>query len=100
MGSLFKKSQRIVNKTMPHTWIMGERASAGIDLAGQVTGAHDDLYKPQDVEAPPAPNPAGAYIERDRIRRRISKALGQSSTIRAGSLAQPYTGAPARLLGG
>lgn len=100
MGSLIKKLGRISNKGNPHTWVMGEKASANIDLAGQLVGAHDARYQPQNVDAPPAPSDAGALIERDRMRRRVAKAMGQPSTIKAGSLAQPYTGAPARLLGG
>lgn len=99
MGFL-KKLGRVTNLGHPHTWILGKKQSSTIDLAGQAIGAYDDQYKPQDVQAPETPNPQDAYVQRDRIRRRVAKAMGQPSTIRAGTLSQPYTAAPAKLLGG
>lgn len=100
MGSFLKKATRFANKTQPHTWVMGEKASAKIDLAGQLTGAHDQYYQPETPEAAPDPMvDSQAYAERDRIRRRAKRAQGQPSTIRAGTMATPYTGQPASLLG-
>lgn len=100
MGSLIKKHARRANKLQPHTWVMGEKASADIDLAGQLVGAHDANYKPEEVEPAPSPNVDDAYIQRDRIRRMAKRAQGRDSTIRAGGTGAPYTGAPAKLLGG
>jgi hypothetical protein len=101
MGSIFRKAGRLANKMQPHTWVMGERASANMDLGGQVVGAHDKYYQPEDVA--PAPSPQvddQAYVQRDRIRRMAKRAQGQPSTVRTGSTGAPYTGAPAKLLGG
>lgn len=99
MGSPLRKLTKLANKTMPHTWIMGERASAGVDLAGQLTGAHDALYKPAAIAPAPALNTDAAYLQRDRVRRMAQRAQGQASTIRTSSTGAPYTGAPKQLLG-
>jgi hypothetical protein len=101
MGSIFKKANRLANKMQPHTWVMGEKASAGVDLGGQLVGAHDAYYQPEDIAAAPSPQVDDqAYVQRDRIRRMAKRAQGRDSTIRTGSTGAPYTGAPARLLGG
>ncbi len=101
MGSIIKKATRLGNKASPHTWVMGEKQSAQYDLGGQLTGAHDALYQPENIEPAPSPvNDAPAYQARDRVRRMARKAQGQPSTIRTGATGAPYTGAPAKLLGG
>lgn len=100
MGSPLKKLTRFANKTMPHTWVMGESASAQYDLAGQLTGAHDRLYKPKDVTPPPrADVDQSGLIERDRQRRLARRAAGRDSTVRTGPGGAPYDGAPKTLLG-
>lgn len=101
ISNLAKKGLRFGNSIMPHTWVLGKKASMGMDLGGQVAGAYDDQYKPTDIEAAPSPiNDAEAYTQRDRVRRVAKKAQGVSSTIRTGGTGAPYTGAPATLLGG
>lgn len=101
MGSVFKKAGKLANKMQPHTWVMGEEASRSVDFGGQLVGAHDDAYKPTDIEAAPSPVVDDqAYMQRDRIRRIARKAQGQQSTIRTSAASAPYTGTPAKLLGG
>lgn len=100
MGSLIKKAARLGNKASPHTWIVGSKASAKMDFGGQILGAWDRYYQPETPDAPPSPIVDNeAYVQRDRIRRMAKKAQGRDSTIRAGSLARPYTDSPASLLG-
>jgi len=101
MGSIIKKATKLGNKASPHTWVMGEKASAQYDLGGQLTGAHDERYQPEEIAAAPAPQVDDqAYVQRDRIRRMAKRAQGRDSTIRTGATGAPYTGAPAKLLGG
>jgi len=93
---------RFANKTMPHTWFMGSKESAQYDLAGQVFGAHDHLYKPEKVEPVPAIDPgADQTVERDRMRRMARRASGRDSTIRTGpqGAVAPYSAQPKSLLG-
>jgi hypothetical protein len=81
---------------------MGEKASAQFDLAGQLTGAHDHLYKPAAVEPIPTDNTDNAaLIERDRTRRMAKRAAGLDSTIRTSpsGAAALYTPQPKTLLG-
>lgn len=80
----------------------GKKTFASIDLGGQVLGQYDELYKPDAVEPAPSPLDTGgeAYTARDNIRRRAAKAQGRDSTIRTSALGAPYTGSPAKLLGG
>lgn len=107
MGSVGRKLTKFANKTMPHTWVMGEKASAQYDLAGQVFGAHDDLYKPKDAPAIPTDDGTGndaeaaALIARDRMRRMARRANGLDSTIRTSptGAAALYTAQPKQLLG-
>lgn len=100
MGSTGKKALRFANKTMPHTWVMGEQNSASIDFAGQLAGAHDHLYKPGKVEALPSPEvDAQAYTARDRIRRLARTAQGRDSTMRTDLQAAPYQPNGKRLTG-
>ena len=100
MGSVGKKLLRGANKTMPHTWVMGEQASASIDFAGQAAGAHDRLYKPRDVEAIPPPEVDNqALIARDRMRRTARAAAGRDSTVRTSPQGAPYQPTPKKLLG-
>lgn len=101
MGSSVKKAfQDPVGRLAGKAF--GKKTFSSIDLGGQILGQYDDLYKPENVPAPEsaAVIEAGAYEQRDRIRRIARKAQGQASTIRTSSTAEPYTGAPARLLGG
>lgn len=101
MGSLVKKAARLGNAVSPHTWVLGKKASMGMDFGGQVLGAYDEQYKPEDIApAPSTINDASAYTQRDRVRRIARKAQGQGSTIRTGGTGAPYTGAPSTLLGG
>lgn len=101
MGSAFKGLLRFGNAASPHTWVLGKKASAGMDFGGQAFGAYDKNYQPTDVEAAPSPTVDNtAYAARDNIRRRAAKAQGRDSTIRTSSMGAPYTGAPAKLLGG
>jgi len=101
MGSAFKGLLRLGNNVSPHTWVLGKKASAGMDLGGQAFGAYDKNYQPSDIAAAPSPvNDAGAYVARDNIRRRAARAQGLNSTIRTSATGAPYTGAPATLLGG
>jgi hypothetical protein len=103
MGSV----TRVLNKTMPHTWVMGEKKSAQFDLAGQLTGAHDHLYKPDVVQPIPTDNGAGmdteaaALVARDRARRMARRAAGLDSTIRTSpsGAAALYSPQPKSLLG-
>jgi hypothetical protein len=101
MGSVFKKAGKLAGKMQPHSWVLGEKASKSLDFGGQLVGAYDDQYKPAEIEAAPTPIVDDqAYVQRDRIRRIAKKAQGRDSTIRTSSTAAPYTGAPAKLLGG
>ncbi len=101
MGSV----TRFLNKTMPHTWIMGEKASAGLDFAGQLTGAHDHYYQPADVQPIPdntADANTAAATAADRARRLAKRAAGLDSTIRtspSGAAAALYNPQPKTLLG-
>lgn len=99
MGSAVKGLLRLGNK--PNEWLFGKKTARSMDFGGQVGGAYDSDYKPAEIEAAPSPvNDAPAYVARDNIRRRAAKAQGRDSTIRTSSTGAPYTGAPARLLGG
>lgn len=101
MGSAVKGLLRLGNNVSPHTWVLGKKASAGMDLGGQAFGAYDDQYKPADVVAPPTPiNDNAAYQARDRVRRVAKKAQGIDSTVKTSPTGAPYTGTPSRLLGG
>jgi len=101
MGSIFKKATKFANSASPHTWVVGKKASASMDFGGQALGVHDDRYQPEDIAAAPSPQVDDqAYVQRDRIRRMAKKAQGRDSTVRTGSTGAPYTGQPAKLLGG
>lgn len=101
MGSVGKKLTKVANKFSPHALIMGEEASASMDLGGQLFGAHDDLYKPKNIEAIPggANMDASAMAERDRARRLARRAMGRDSTVRTGAQGAAYQGAPKTLIG-
>lgn len=97
---LAKSLLRFHSKATPHSLIMGSREAAKYDLAGQVTGAWDKLYKPKAVTAAPVVNDAAeGYAAADRMRRRARLAQGQASTIRTSPQGAPYDGAPKTLLG-
>jgi hypothetical protein len=97
MGSV----TRFLNKTQPHTWVMGEKQSAQFDFAGQATGAHDHLYKPANVQPiPTSDTDSAALVERDRMRRVAKRAAGLDSTIRTSPAgATLYNPQPKALLG-
>lgn len=100
MGSPLKKLLRFSNKIQPHSLLMGEKASAQYDLAGQLAGAHDHLYKPKNVAPPPVANDTQTgVVERDRMRRMARRAQGRDSTVRTGPGGAPYDAAPKTLLG-
>ena len=100
MGSPLKKLLKFSNKIQPHSLLMGEKASAQYDLAGQLAGSHDYLYKPKEIDPIPTPDDAGANVARDRMRRLAKKASGRDSTIRTSPQgAAPYSAAPKSLLG-
>jgi hypothetical protein len=104
MGFVHKIAQKGLafgNKLNPHTWALGERQSAAMDLGGQVAGAHDDLYKPKDIAAAPsADTSVDAYTQRDFARRLAKRASGRDSTIRTSPAgAALYSAQPKSLLG-
>jgi hypothetical protein len=99
MGTAIKGVLRLGNK--PNEALFGKKAARSMDLGGQLGGAYDSDYKPTDIAAAPSPIvDSQAYVARDNIRRRAAKAQGRDSTIRTSPTGAPYTGAPARLLGG
>lgn len=95
------KVAKFSNKVQPHSLVMGEKASAQYDLAGQLTGAHDGLYKPKEITPPDViADSAVTSVERDRMRRMARRASGRDSTIRTGpSGVVPYSDQPKKLLG-
>lgn len=100
MGSPIKKAVSLTGHANPHTWFMSNRDAARYTLAGQITGANDKYYKPEDQPQIPYHDPmADAVGARDRQRRLAMRAQGMASTIRAGSLATPVSSSPAKLLG-
>lgn len=104
MGFVHKLAQKGLafgNKMNPHTWALGERQSAAMDLGGQIAGAHDDLYKPKAVADIPSPIvDSAAFTERDQARRLAKKANGRDSTIRTSPAgATLYSAQPKTLLG-
>jgi hypothetical protein len=100
MGKAVKGLLRLGNK--PNELLFGKKTARSIDLGGQLFGAYNSDYKPEDVTPPPSPIDAttDAFTARDRVRRTARRALGRDSTIRTSPTGAPYTGAPATLLGG
>lgn len=95
-----KKAVGFLESLHPHSLAMGRKASASMNLAGQVAGSYDDLYKPAKVEAIPSPTTAtNAYEQRDNTRRLARRATGRDSTVRTGPGGAPYSAAPKQLLG-
>lgn len=96
-------AKKAVDALHPHTLILGRKKSAQFNLAGQLAGTYDDLYKPAKVEPIPSPSsPAAAndaYTARDFSRRLARRAQGRDSTVRTGPGGAPYDAAPKRLLG-
>lgn len=81
--------------------VLGKKVASTIDLAGQVVGDYDKLYKPTAV--PPIPsaadNPQDAVNAADIARRRAMMANGRDSTIRTSPAGALYSGTPKSLLG-
>jgi len=99
MGTIGKKLARF--STRPARIILGDKAQARLDPFGKAIGAYEkSAAAPEETETPAVIDPGAAYSQRDRIRRRASRAQGQASTIRTGGPGAPYTGAPSKLLGG
>jgi hypothetical protein len=99
MGNAVKGLLRLGNK--PNELLFGKKTARSMDLGGQVFGAYNSDYKPDEVATAPSPIvDADAYAARDRTRRMAKRALGRDSTIRTSPTGAPYTGEPARLLGG
>lgn len=97
---LAKKAVGFLEGLHPHSLLMGRKASASVNLAGQLAGSYDDLYKPAKVEAIPSPsNDTNAYAARDNTRRLARRAAGRDSTVRTGPGGAPYSAAPKTLLG-
>ena len=95
-----KKAVGFLEGLHPHSLALGRKKSASMNLAGQLAGSYDDLYKPAEVEAIPyQDSTASAFTQRDRTRRLASRAMGRDSTIRTGPGGAPYSAAPKSLLG-
>lgn len=81
--------------------VLGKKVASSIDLAGQIVGDYDKLYKPKDVQDIPSPiSDSAAFTARDQARRLARKANGRDSTIRTSPAgAALYSPQPKTLLG-
>lgn len=90
------------HKTDALRYILGKQQSAKVDLAGNLAGVYDYMYKPKAVQPIPTDNvDAAAATEADRQRRLAKKAAGLDSTIRTSpsGAASLYSAQPKSLLG-
>jgi len=104
--SFFKGLLHIADGRWIGQAVLGKKVASQIDLAGQIVGDYNKLYRPAKVAPIPGVNvDASAYAAGSIFRRLVAGAQGIDSTIRTGPqgipapLTVPYAAAPKRLLG-
>jgi len=96
-----RNSLRIADGRWIGESVLGKKAFSNIDLAGQVIGQYDSMYKPKEVQDIPSPiTDSAEFTARDQARRLAKKANGRDSTIRTSPAgATLYSAQPKALLG-